>query len=137
MTIVTSSSLAGAEMMTFLAPPSMWRLGLGGVGEEAGRLDDDVDAEVAPGQLRRVALGEGTIFLPPTMIASSVAFTSAARRPRMLSYLSRCANVALSVRSLTATISIVARREARRSYGRSAEPLMHHTNSYGRSGRTR
>ena len=28
------------------------------VGEEAGRLDDDVDAEVAPRQLRRVALGE-------------------------------------------------------------------------------
>ena len=34
---------------------------LGGVvagGEEAGRLDHDVDAEVAPGQRRRVALGE-------------------------------------------------------------------------------
>ena len=35
------------------------RLGLVGVGEEAGRLDDDVGAQVAPGQLGRVALGEG------------------------------------------------------------------------------
>ena len=58
MTIVMSSSLAGAEMMTFLAPPSRCALGLVGVGEEAGRLDDDVDAEVAPRQLGRVALGE-------------------------------------------------------------------------------
>src|SRR5207342_1558995 len=31
---------------------------LGGVGEEAGRLDDDVGADVAPGNVRRVALGE-------------------------------------------------------------------------------
>ncbi len=50
-TMVMSSFLAGAEMMTFLAPPSMCALALVGVGEEAGRLDDDVDAEVAPGQL--------------------------------------------------------------------------------------
>ena len=51
MTIVMSSFLAGAEMMTFLAPSSTCALRLGGVGEEAGRLDDDVGAEVAPGQL--------------------------------------------------------------------------------------
>ena len=31
---------------------------VGGLGEEAGRLDDDVDAELAPGQVRGVALGE-------------------------------------------------------------------------------
>ena len=34
------------------------RLGLGGVGEEAGGLDDDVGAEVAPAQVGGVALGE-------------------------------------------------------------------------------
>ncbi|GMA85014.1 hypothetical protein GCM10025868_02640 [Angustibacter aerolatus] len=34
------------------------RLRLLRVGEEAGRLDDDVDAEVGPGQRLRVALGE-------------------------------------------------------------------------------
>ena len=31
---------------------------VGGLGEEPGRFDDDVDAEVAPRQVRRVALGE-------------------------------------------------------------------------------
>ena len=34
------------------------RPGLGGVGEEAGRLDDDVGAELLPRQVRRVALLE-------------------------------------------------------------------------------
>ena len=34
------------------------RLGLLGVGEDAGRLEDDVDPEVAPRQRRRVLLGE-------------------------------------------------------------------------------
>ncbi len=50
--------MAGAEMMTRGAPPSMWAAALSRVGEEAGRLDDDVDAEVAPRQRLRVALGE-------------------------------------------------------------------------------
>ena len=45
-------------MMTFLAPAVEVLARPVGVGEEAGRLDDDVDAQVAPGQLRRVALGE-------------------------------------------------------------------------------
>ena len=45
-------------MMTFLAPRVDVGAGLGGVGEEAGGLDDDVDAEVAPLQGGRVALGE-------------------------------------------------------------------------------
>ena len=58
MTTVMSSPLAGAEMMTFFAPPVDVRAGLVGVGEEAGRLDDDVDAEVLPRQRARVALGE-------------------------------------------------------------------------------
>ena len=52
------------------------RPGLGGVGEEAGRLDDDVGAEVAPGQLGRVALGEDLDVLPSTVISSSSAVTS-------------------------------------------------------------
>jgi hypothetical protein len=42
-----SSSFAGAEMMTFLAP----------LGEEAGRLDHDVCPQVAPGDRPRVPLG--------------------------------------------------------------------------------
>ena len=39
-----SSFLAGAEMITFLAPALMCALGLVGVGEEPGRFDDEVDA---------------------------------------------------------------------------------------------
>src|SRR4051812_20607976 len=44
--------------------------------------------------------------LPSTTISSSVEDTEYGRRPRIESYLSRCASVALSVMSLTATISI-------------------------------
>ena len=38
-------------------------LGLGGVGEETGGLDDDVDPQLAPGKIRRVLLGEGLDLL--------------------------------------------------------------------------
>ena len=38
-------------------------LRVGAAGEEAGRLDHDVDAEVAPRKVRRVALGEALHFL--------------------------------------------------------------------------
>ncbi len=57
-TMVMSSPLAGAEMMTFLTRVVQVRLGLVGVGEEAGALDDDLRADIAPGNLRRVALLE-------------------------------------------------------------------------------
>ena len=53
-----SSFLAGALMMTFLAPASRCASGLVGVGEDAGRLEDDVDAEIAPRQRGRVLLGQ-------------------------------------------------------------------------------
>ena len=53
-----SSPLAGALMITFLAPASMCALAFVGVGEDAGALEHDVDAEVAPRQRRRVLLGE-------------------------------------------------------------------------------
>ena len=36
----------------------MWARAFVGVGEDAGRLEDDVDAEVAPRQCRRVPLGQ-------------------------------------------------------------------------------
>ena len=52
-TMVMSSSLAGAEMMTFLTPgfevaAAPWR-----VVEDAGGLDDDVDAQRRPTGWRR------------------------------------------------------------------------------------
>ena len=57
-TMVRSSLVAGAEMMTFLTVLPQVRLGLGGVGEEAGGLDDDLRADGGPVELGRVALGE-------------------------------------------------------------------------------
>ena len=57
-TIVTSGSVAGAEITTFFAPASRCFCAPFAVGEEAGRLEHDVDAEVAPGKCRRIALGE-------------------------------------------------------------------------------
>ena len=96
--MVTSSLVAGAEMMTFLAPPSMCAVRLGGVGEEAGRLDDDVGAEVAPRQGGRVALGEDLDGLVADRDARRRSTdTSSASRPRIESYLSRWARVLLSV----------------------------------------
>ena len=56
MTIVMSGSVAGAEMSTFFAPASRCCCALLARGEEARRLDDDVDAEVGPRQRLRVAL---------------------------------------------------------------------------------
>ena len=57
-TMVMSSLVAGAEMMTFLTVRAEVGLGLGGVGEEAGRFDDDLGAYAGPVELGRVALGE-------------------------------------------------------------------------------
>ena len=76
-TTVMSSPLAGAEMMTFLAPASMCCPRLGGVGEDAGRLDDDVGTEVAPRQLGRIIFADTGIGVPSMMTASSSASTSA------------------------------------------------------------
>ena len=57
-TSVTSGSVAGAEMTTFFAPASMCFCAPSRFGEEARRLEHDVDAEVTPRQRRRIALGE-------------------------------------------------------------------------------
>ena len=54
-TMVMSSLVAGAEMMTFLTPSERVRRSLPGVGEEASRFDHDVDSSVVPGDVRRVA----------------------------------------------------------------------------------
>ena len=53
-----SSPLAGALMIDLLGAGRDVGGGLVGVGEEARRLEDDVDAEIAPGQRRRVLLLE-------------------------------------------------------------------------------
>ena len=48
-----------------LAPPARCLAALVTLGEEAGRLDHDVDAELAPRQGGRVALGEHLQLDPP------------------------------------------------------------------------
>ena len=57
-TKVASALVAGAEMITTRGAGLEVGGGLVAVGEEAGGLDHDVDAEVAPGKVLRVALGE-------------------------------------------------------------------------------
>ena len=57
-TTVRSSFVAGAEMMTFFTVRAEVGLGLVGVGEEAGGLDDDLRADGGPVELGGVALGE-------------------------------------------------------------------------------
>ena len=107
-TTVMSSSVAGAEMTTFFAPASRCLAAFVALGEEAGRLDDDVGAEVAPRQRARVALGEHLARVPSTTTPSSRASTVPGYGPRIESYFSRCASVLASVRSLTATHSMSA-----------------------------
>ena len=60
MTTVMSSPLAGAEMMTFLAPAVMCPLAFSASVNRPVRLDDDIDAELLPGQLGRVLGADDT-----------------------------------------------------------------------------
>ena len=78
-----SSSLAGAEMMTFFAPASRCLAASSRFGEEAGRLEDDVDAEVAPAELGGIALGRTRISLPSTTRPSSESSTVPGYGPRI------------------------------------------------------
>ena len=63
---MTSWPFAGALMRTFFAPAVRCAVGLLLVGEEAGALEHDVDAELLPRELARVLLGEDLrIACPP------------------------------------------------------------------------
>src|SRR5829696_7692835 len=107
MTIVMSSSVAGAEMMTFLAPPASTCLRA-----SAALVKKPVDSTTtstprsAHGRLAGSRSESTFILVPPMVMPSPSATTSCGRRPRMLSYLSRWARASLLVRSLTATISM-------------------------------
>ena len=82
-TTVTSGSLAGrGDDRPSWRRPSRCLAASSRVGEEAGRLDHDVDAEVAPRQRRRVALGEDLDLVAVDDDARrSVASTSPGKRP--------------------------------------------------------
>ena len=105
-TIVMSSSVAGAEMITFLAPAVMCFLA------SAAFVKWPVDSMTisalteAHGRFAGSRSAKTLIVLPPTVIVSSVWLTSSPRRPKIESYFRRWAKVALSVRSLIPTILI-------------------------------
>ncbi len=104
-TIVMSSSLAGAETMTFFAPPSMWARAAGPL---VNRPVDSMTMSTPrspQGSLAGSRSARILIALSPTRISSPETDTSSFRVPITVSYLSRCAMVAMSPRSFAATIS--------------------------------
>ena len=102
---VTSGSLAGAEMITFLAPAARCLA----ASSRAVKKPVDSITTSTPRSAQGSAAGSRSertlISLPSTEIEPSPASTSPGKRPRIESYLSRWARVAGSVRSLTATNS--------------------------------
>ena len=80
-TRVMSGSVAGAEITTFLRAGVQVLLGAVAVGEETGRLEHHVDAEVAPRQHRRVALGQHPDLAVADAIEPSPTSTSSPSGP--------------------------------------------------------
>src|SRR5580658_7084661 len=104
-TIVMSSSLAGAEMMTFFAPASRCARAAGPVVNRP--VDSITTSTPRSAQGRRPGSRSARILISwsPTRMTSPDTNTSNDRVPRTVSYLSRCAMVAMSPRSFAATIS--------------------------------
>ena len=63
MTTVMSSSLAGAEMMTFFAPAAMWPLAFAASVKRPVDLDDVLDAQLLPRQRGRAFLDRQALDL--------------------------------------------------------------------------
>src|SRR4051794_31070455 len=107
-TIVTSSFFAGAEMITFLAPPSMCALAL--VASVKKPVDSTTTSTPRSFHGSWAGSRSARIFrvLLPNRMPSSTTEMSSGNRPRIESYFSRCAIVARSPRSLAATTSMSA-----------------------------
>ena len=91
-TNVASAPSHGADTMTSGAPRLEVVGGGVALGEEAGGLDDDVDAEVAPRQVLRVALAEHAQLVAVDADAALGGLDRvAAATPSTESYFSRCA----------------------------------------------
>ena len=95
-------------MMTFLAPASTWAWAL--VASVKKPVDSTTTSTPRSPHLRLAGSrsAKAVMVWSPTLIEVSSLDTSASRRPRIVSYLSRWASEALSVRSLTPTISMSA-----------------------------
>src|ERR1700691_305895 len=105
-TIVMSSSLAGAEMMTFFAPASRCAPAVDPV---VNRPVDSITTSTPSSRQGSLAGSRSArilIDLAPTWIVSPDTDTSCGKVPSTVSYLSRCAIVAMSPRSFAATISM-------------------------------
>src|SRR3954468_18199893 len=106
LTTVRSSPVAGAEMTTFLAPASRCLA----APSRLVKMPVDSTTTSTPRSFQGSSAGSRTARplkpLPSTTISSSVEVTLYGSRPRIESYLSRWASVALSVMSFTATISM-------------------------------
>ncbi len=108
MTMVTSSSVAGAEMMTFFAPAVTCFFAASALVKMPV---DSITMSTPSSPQGRLAGSRSAMTLkvvPSTVMLSAVWLTSAWRVPRIESYLSRCARVLVSVRSFTPTISMSA-----------------------------
>ena len=107
-TTVMSSFEAGAEMITFFAPASTWARAL--VASVKKPVDSITTSAPTSAHLRLAGSrsAKAAISWSPTLMADSVEVTSVPSRPRIESNFSRWAREALSVRSLTATISMSA-----------------------------
>ena len=98
--------MAGAEMMTFFAPASRW------LRASAALVKRPVDSSTMStprsfqGSLAGSRSASTLTDWPPTRMESPETDTSSGSVPSTVSYFSRCASVAVSVRSLAATISI-------------------------------
>ena len=105
-TTVRSSSVAGAEMMTFFAPAEMC------LPASAALVKNPVDSMTTSTPRSLHGSEPGSRFdrtlmsLPSTVMTPSPAETSYGSLPMTESYFSRWARVLVSVRSLTATISM-------------------------------
>src|SRR6266849_1431253 len=108
-TIVRSSFLPGAEMITFLTEPRRClQASLASVNLPVDSMTTcapSPDQSISPGSL----IAKILIRLPFTTIASASALTSSCSGPRIESYFNKCASVLVSVRSLAATNSIPGR----------------------------
>src|SRR5699024_8170127 len=106
MTRVMSSPLAGAEMTTFLAPASMCFLAYSALVKRPVDSMTTSTFRSDQGSWAGSRWARTLTVLSPTRMKSSPTSRSPSRVPRTVSYLSRCASVLVSVRSLTATISM-------------------------------
>ena len=103
--MVISSSVAGAEIITFLAPAVICFLASAAL----VKIPVDSTTTSTPNLPQGIFAGSLSalteIVFPPTVIEVSVKVTGLLSRPRIESYFRRWANVALSVRSFIQTIS--------------------------------